>query len=272
MKKGEVALQTIPIKRADAHEAYRRAGDILALDGQRLRLIEASVVCIVMVSAYVILYRAVFLMGSVMPASKAQDLITFGIYAVLSCVLTLFVTLPLTLGLWRLAGKAAFKSHLAPIGLFYYFSSAILYRRALRLSFGAFWRMLCVVLAVAATCGTTVHFFAGELLAGLLCGVAVLLEVVLWSLLCLRRFAVFAIAFNEDVPLKAVRRRADLMQRADRFCGVRFVLTFLPRVLLGLLTFGLYLLWDVLPRMGVAYFIYCNQINDMIIQSEESRI
>ena len=129
--------------------------------------------------------------------------------------------------------------------------------------------MLCVVLAVTATCGAAMYFFGGNLLAGILCGVAVLLEVFLWLFLVLRRFPVFAVAFDEELSIKDARRIAKEMARYDRLGGMRFFFAYLPRILLGLLTFGVYLLWDVLPCIGVAYFSYCKQMNDMIIGSEE---
>ena len=129
--------------------------------------------------------------------------------------------------------------------------------------------MLCVVLAAGATCGAAGYFFPEELWAGFLCGVAVLIEILLWLFLVLRRFAVFAAAFYEDLSIRDARKIAKTIAKHNRFGGVRFFFAYLPRILLGILTFGVYLLWDVLPCMGVAYFSYCKQMNDMIIRSEE---
>ncbi len=253
----------------DARSAYRAAGDALARDGRRLVLIEAIVVTCIMVGVFVMLYQVFSVHGILFPMTEIEILLFYTVYYLLVCGLVLFVTLPLLLGLLRLSGRVEEDETPVLAELFYYFSSGRLYRRALSLSFGGFWRMLCVVLAVAATCGATVYFFPGELLAGFLCGVAVLIEILVWLLLVLRGFSVFAVAFYDEVPLREARAMARTLVKGDRFGGLRFLFACLPRILLGLLTFGVYLLWDVLPRMGVAYFSYCKQMNDMIIRSEE---
>jgi membrane protein YdbS with pleckstrin-like domain len=256
-------------RKPDALAAYRAAGDRLAKDGRRLLLIEAIIVSCVMVGVFVMLYQVFSVHGILFPMTRAEILFFYTVYYLLVCVLTLFVTLPLLFGLLRLSGKVEDDETPVLAELFYYFSSGRLYRRALSLSFGGFWRMLFVVLAVAATCGATVYFFPRELWAGFLCGVAVLVEIIVWLLFVLRRFATFAVAFYDEVPLKEARAMARTLAKCDRFGGLRFFFACLPRILLGLLTFGVYLLWDVLPRMGVAYFSYCKQMNDMIIRSEE---
>lgn len=262
-------MKNLQKRKPDVRAAYRAAGDALARDGRRLLLVEAIVVACVMVGVFVMLYQVFSVHGSLFPMTEAEILLFYTVYYLLVCALVLFVTLPLLLGLLRLSGKVEEDETPVLAELFYYFSSGRLYRRALSLSFGGFWRMLCVVLAAAATCGATVYFFPGELLAGFLCGVAVLIEILVWLMLVLRRFATFAVAFYDEVPLREARAVARTLARCDRFGGLRFFFACLPRILLGLLTFGVYLLWDVLPRMGVAYFSYCKQLNDMIIRSEE---
>lgn len=262
-------MQSLQKRKPDARGAYLAAGETLAVEGRRLLLIEAIIVCLIMVSVYVMLYQAFALFTAFFAATKQASDILMAVYYAAVGVLTLFVTLPLFLGLLRMAGKIESDETPVLADLFYYFSSKQHYRRALNLSFGGFWRMLCVVLAAMATCGATVYFFPGELLAGFLCGVAVLIEILVWLVLVLRGFAVYAVAFYDEVPISEARRIAHALAGRDRIGGLRFFFAYLPRILLGLLTFGVYLLWDVLPRMGVAYFSYCKQMNDMIIRSEE---
>lgn len=262
-------MQSLQKRKPNARGAYLAAGETLACGGRRLLLIEAIIVCLIMVSVYVMLYQAFALFIAFFAATKQASNVLMAVYYVAVSMLTLFVTLPLFLGLLRLAGKI--ESNETPVlaDLFYYFSSKLHYRRALNLSFGGFWRMLCVILAAIATCGVTVYFFPEELLAGFLCGAAVLIEILVWLILVMRGFAVYAVAFYDEVPLREARRIAHALAERDRIGGLRFFFACLPRILLGLLTFGVYLLWDVLPRMGVAYFSYCKQLNDMIIRSEE---
>ena len=61
----------------------------------------------------------------------------------------------------------------------------------------------------------------------------------------------------------------DRMQPYARSLGVRYGIGFYPRIVLSLLTLGVLLLADVLPRMLIAYFRLCNKLNEITTRSEE---
>ncbi len=253
---------------ADPFVALRRAGGQLSRDGRRLLLIEAFLICLVTVSAYMLLYSAYELLLLLSGVTGGWlGFAAASVYALLNCALTLFVTLPLLIGFLELARQCAADRTPVLIDLFLPFASKERYRRALQLSWGAFVRMLCVVSVVAATCGTAVHFFAGSILAGLICGVVVLLEIAGWTFWVLRRFFVLGLSCPRKSVAQA-RAEAERLRAFVPYAGERFFLASLPRILLGLLTLGVYLLWDVIPRMSVAYHSYCNQLNE-IIRSED---
>ena len=43
--------------------------------------------------------------------------------------------------------------------------------------------------------------------------------------------------------------------------SLRFIISFLPSILLGILTLGIYLVWETLPKMAISYFCYVGQID-----------
>ena len=83
-----------------------------------------------------------------------------------------------------------------------------------------------------------------------------------------RDFSLMAEVLVSDLSVKEARKA--VRKRRPRG-GVRFAIGFLPWILLGILTLGVMLLWEVLPSMAVAYFRYCRQLkeNGLNIDSEE---
>lgn len=256
----------------DIREIREAAGGVLSKNGNRLLLIEALVLSLVPLVAYSFVHTAFAAVLQLLIEKGEADgivaLVTVGfLLAMLS--LTLFVTLPLLLGVLRMAWRMAEGHDVVLAELFSSFATAKTYRRSLRLSVGVFWRLGALIAVVGITCAATVAFFERLVVVGLLCGVVVLLEVAVGGMLLLRQFPCFAIAMYEDTPMRDARRIARNLTRRCRFGGILFFLHFVPHLLLGFVTFGIFLIWEVLPRMCVSYFLYCRKINDMMIQSEE---
>ena len=252
--------------------AYREAGQILSLRGNRLLLIEAillSLLVVLLYSFFCDTYMVLFGFLIYEPSYLWLSIILIVLLAVLLSLLTWLFTLPLLIGLLGLAGDVEAGHSPMLADLFAPFSSSRCYRRALALSWGAFWRFGLIVLAVSLTCTVGAVFFAGSLLAGLICGVAVMVEISLGVWLVSKCFSTVAVSLGNDRPIRDVRRYAKGMWRTCRMGGALFVLHMIPRILLGLLTLGILLLWETLPRMLVAYFRYCRYMNEKTIRSEE---
>ena len=251
--------------------AYREAGQILSLHGNRLLLIEAILLSLITVLLYMFFCDTyTILLGYWMYGIDLWlSILLKVLLGVLISLLTLFFTLPLLIGLFGLAGDMETGRVCVLADLFAPFSTRKEYRRALSLSWGAFWRFGLIVLVVSLTCNIGVYFFEGSLLAGLACGVAVVVEIFVGLWLCGRCFASMASAHMTDLPIRAARADAKRSWRTCRTGGASFVLQMLPRILLGLVTFGILLLWETLPRMLVAYFRYCRYMIEKTIQSEE---
>lgn len=260
------------IKAIDFCEISEAASSVLAKNGNRLLLIAAIALSMIPFVAYSFLdtaFAAVLHPALVDQGSGTTVLLATLVFLVLTASFTVFLVLPLLLGILRMAWRMAEGDDVVLADLFSSFSTARTYRRSLGLSVSALLRIGLLVALVCLTCGIAISFFWGSITAGLLCGLIVLLEVAVGALLLLRQFPCLAIALYEDTPMRDARRIARHLTSRYRFGGILFFLHFVPRFLLGLLTLGIFLIWEVLPRMCVSYFLYCRKMNDMMIQSEE---
>ncbi len=233
-----------------------RAGELLTVDGRRIVLVEALLLCLPTVGAYVLLGKLyAFLCTLPILVFWELVLLTSG-YVLLLCALTLFLALPQAYGFLQMCRAVSHNRTPLPIELFAGFGDGRSYRQMLRLSWRAFWRMLCLAGAVALTM-LLVSYIPSPLIAWLVCTLCIIAECILYLWLVLRGFgAAASVLEGADFPVP------------NRKGGARFALACLPHVLLGLLTLGIYLLWDVLPRIGVAYFGYCRQLH-MTLPTEE---
>ena len=266
MKRKRIVLPSVS-------DARQSAGDVLAVRENRLLLIEALMVLLVLVSLYITVFKTFALLatpilsGDNVWLSSAMLLL----YVLLLLALTLFLTLPSVVGFFLLAGAIERGEDVTLSLLFSPFASRRQYARALRLSWGALWKFGLFVLAVILTPQISSSLFAGSIVADLICGVIVLVELAVGILLISRYFPVMAQISFENLSV----REARMLVRKGYPCGIGIVFgfSFLPWILLGVLTFGVLLLWDVLPRMAVAYFRYCRLIRETIlnIHSEENK-
>ena len=264
MRSNTIKCPDLSVLRADADR-------LLATNGNRLVLIEAIVVLLVTVMPYVMLWSTyeILLQGLFANTEDAVELLLSVGCWILTVLLSLLFTCPLLIGFLRMSWDIEVGGETLLSRLFSSFMSRGTYLRAISLSVGFLWRVALIAGVVAVTCLGTRHFFAGSLLAGVLCGLAVLTELILGICLCLRYFPTLAVAMYEETPLPRAREIARKMMCRCPRAGVWFFLYFIPHILLGLLTFGIFLIWEVMPRMCVTYFLYCRKMNEMMIRSEE---
>lgn len=256
----------------DFSDVWRTAGDRIADSGNRLVLIGALITLLPVYLLYVVTFMIsdilVYLVyqnspvSSPLPITLPRDLFLLA--------LTLLLVLPLTVGFFRMCHRTARGLHVTLADLFSCFDSGASYRKSLLLSFDLFWRVGLLTGIAIATCSTMVSWLGNDLGTGLLCGLVVLVEVLVGLPLVLRRFSTWAISIDRDLPCVAAGHVAKRIARRTRHGGMLFLLNMVPRLLLGVLTLGIFLIWEVLPRMCVAYFLYCNKLCNMIdYQSEE---
>ncbi len=257
----------------DVFSSHKRASAILAQNGTRLVLIEAIVLLIVAIALHLLVTEVFVLLADFAVMEEMEWLVTVAMISMLLmlALLTVFVTLPLFIGFLRLAAEVEATGEARLTTLFFSFSGMRVYRRSLRLAWGFFAWGLLLALVIGITCGLVIGIFPGNILAGLLCGVAVLAEVAVFLFFLMRAFPTLAIAFDLRFSMRDTKRLMRSMRSHMSVSGWKFFLSWLPMLMLGALTFGLLTIWDTLPRMAVSYFCHVRKMNEMIIRSEENK-
>lgn len=255
-------------------ETWRQAGTVLSKHENRLTLIEAILVTFVVAMLYGTLQSVTALIiapfeGEETLSALILGLVVIGVYFLLILLVTLFLTLPLVFGILTMASRAARGEEITLSMLFSPFSAGRRYARALGFSWAFLWRLSLFSLVAALTWSISIAFLGKAIWVWLLCGLLTALETVLFFWLSARRFFALAALIEADVPLRRAKR---MVRGLPNVRGqLIFLVRFVPWILLGLVTVGILLLWDTLPRMAVMYFCYATRINEMnMIRSEET--
>lgn len=231
----------------------KEAKAILGRSGNRLLLIEALAVLLLFFAMYELLHTSFsellyFLNLDAWGTALAQ----FVFYALLFS-LTQFFTLPTVLGIFYMARQMYDGEETTLADLFFFFSSRRRYGKALRLSV-----RFCILLFLLVILSESMYLGFSFLLPptlpyALLCGFLIAVLTIGWVLLVFVRFPrLFLALSDESVSADPAEERYG--ERGEGlFCGMRFLLRFLPALLLGILTFGVLLLIDTFPKMLVTY-------------------
>ncbi|MBQ9761159.1 MAG: hypothetical protein IJW16_07405 [Clostridia bacterium] len=250
------------VKRAES--ARREAGAYLAVGGNRMRLITAELICLLTVMLYVLLYNAydaarVALLPTDHSAYAVDIALATGFDLTVLAV-TLFVTVPLLCGLLRIAERITVEREVTLTELFHSFSSKHAYARAVRLSCRCLWKLAVAAVAVRWIYGLA-RMQTGDAYAAfgaVLAVVCISFLALLWSA---DGFYTAYFAYrNEDVSVRAAYRCSQQLSRNCRAAAWHFVLEYLLWLVLSVLTAGILLLADVLPRILVSYFRFSEQI------------
>ncbi len=239
----------------------KEADAILATRANRLLLVEALLICMVFAALFTSLSAALALL-----LPLAEQLIPAGGFlldALLSALLNLlvvFLIAPVLLGLFRIAFLTYTGDDAALSDLFYYLSNGERFYRGWTLAWGVVWRLALGTFVMNATTLLFQNTLAQMPFSTLLHTALIALEcIATLALLFLRHSFCFYALRNEDAPLWQAREAARRFRRAHPHSGVRFFFGFLGWILLGVLSIGLLLLIDVVPRMLLTYFCDCDR-------------
>jgi len=191
---------------------------ILARAGNRLLLIEGWMVCLTVVLMYQTLQSvdSLFWMA-VSSAYNVPRIATIPTVVLLQLLLTLFLTLPLFIGLMGMAAETEQGREVCLADLFAPFSTGRAYRRALGISFDLWWKIAILVPVVKLTFSLFDLLMPEELsltvlVLGAICGASVVAEVAVGIFACLRGFPLLAMAHRyPELPLRELRRRAGIV-------------------------------------------------------------
>jgi hypothetical protein len=249
-----------PISKPSVRDAQQTADALLSQHGNRLLLIEALILTVLMCSMYVMIDGLFYVLAQMLPQEIAPEILT-GAKVLVQLLLSLLVILPLLVGLLRMAFLMEQGQETVLADLFHSFSSAKAYGRALGLSFGFVWRACLVSLAVCATY-LLADYLPLPLIAIVGAALLIVAEAFVGLLLLSRLFYTLAFSMQEPtLRLSQCRKRSRQLTKRFRLSGWGFFLHYLPQILLGLLTVGILLLAHTIPRMLLSYFCFCLQGN-----------
>lgn len=247
--------------------ARRNASSLLANDGNRFLLILASLVVLASTILYVLTDTARYYLTYAFGGDHSAYITNAVIFTALNFLLTLFFILPIGFGLLVIAARIH-RGESAVVGdVLFALADKENYKRVLRLSFGALWKLAAFLAVVHLTTRalTWEYSFGTLLLQVLLIGA----EAFLFLLLCSRRFFVPFWMLGKGCSYRDAVRMSRAMAKRDHLGATRYVLDYLPWLLLSFLTIGILFFADTLPRMLTSYFEYSQSNYEMITRSEE---
>ncbi len=244
----------------DFRRLWLESGEVLAENSNRLTLILALMVAACPLMLYLSVLSVFRL--AVFPLFSEREFLGTLIAACSLLALSLFITLPLWTGLLWMAKNMETGKATPLTEIFYAFSNQNSYGKALKLSRGVLWR-ISLLIAEEWVATLFVKMIFGETVLGSLLGIPIYLAIfVAWFFFAVRSFLKPCLAWQ--IPDDAPR-----MCPYARSVGTRYCLGFFPWIVLSLMTFGILLLADTLPRMLIAYFRLCRKLNEFTTPSED---
>lgn len=227
-------------------ELWRDSTVILSRDGNRLRLILATLIVATAALPYLLLLQLAGLLLSLEGLPAAGAALISSCFSALLFLLTLFLTLPLASGLFYLAGRMEADEETVLADVFHAFTNGAVYRSVLRLG-------VCLALPFAALyvvprgiVAALAGFAGKQILRWIPVALAAVGADCLLIFLLLGGFRwIFTIFRHENRQTRT---------ESARRVGAWYWGHFLPYLILSVLSVLIYLLADILPRMLISYF------------------
>ena len=257
----------------DFLQSVSQARGIIAQNGNRIKLICLLLLLSAFVLLCALLTSAFSLFWNSIPLAESVQSVLLGACYVLPLLfLSLFFLPQLFHGILAVAYRMRQYEDVPLSAVFCVFSNNALYWRCVAWAFELLWRVLSVASVVLLTYYGFASAFSGSLLAGICCALLILLELALGFFWCGRRFGLlFFLLRDERMSLRSAQKEQQALLKHSPFAAFRYFASFLPHLLLGILTVGVYLLADVLPRMLLTYICECENTYESMIQLEENK-
>ena len=251
-------------------ESLDSAKEILSQNGNRLVLVCSFLVLLTTALFYRLLYLA-FAVWLSLPFARGGPISLFlmGTYGLLLLVFTLLVVLPFCQGVLMMAGEMVSGKTVTIAAIFEPFCEKKTYFHCVQLAIGLVWRCVCV--GVLAFVG--VDFLIPATVDLFWRNVILVLAIFFIGILVIgSRFSLFYFTRGgERMPRRTAQRQSLDFFRIHPLSTLRYFVRFLPHILLGILTIGIYLLAQVLPLMVLTYFCECKKTHELMIHLEENK-
>lgn len=266
------AVRTKP-KLYDFSKSLSQAGAVLAANGNRIKLICLFLLLSLFLMSALLFTAAFFLLLNTLPLAPPQiTMLALVTYAIPLFLLILFWVLPFLQGILTVAYRMARYEDVPLVAVFRPFSKDQLYWRHVAISWDFFWKALILGAAIFLTYESGDTLFSGNFWGGLATALAIVAEIAVWFFWCGRNFGLLFFALQEErMPLRSAKKKVKAFWKVNPFAAFRYFGNFLPHILLGILTLGVYLLADVLPRMVLTYCFEAENTYELMIQLEENK-
>lgn len=250
-------------KKEMRRNAVKRAKSVLAKEGNRTKLAGAVLICI---SLTMIMWLFADLSGIILDMiGNVEEYVYYPVARLSLVILILYLVAPLYVGTFRMAGRMLQGEETEIADMFYTFSSGKAYRRALRLSFKIFWRILPIIIALRIHAimdflSYWLVFYDETILAVNIGFIPVALFLVLFVS---RSFGLVSFAyFNESMKLRKTRKYARKARRGNysSICAVAYGTLF--KLIFSLLTLGIATVVHTIPLAMLTYGALAEQLKE----------
>ena len=247
------------------------ARELLSQNGNRLTLILG--LCVWMTSFLFYRYCSLGLMILARLFYLDTDiwgLLFFLGYIIIAVAYTLLVCFPLLLGVLRLARSMVRGEETSMASIFEAFSRRRTHWRAVCLGDQVIGQAIGPMLIGLVLCAIPDSNLEDGWIKTLICAAIVLIFLMLNVFFWRRGF--WLLGFSQTLSglsIRKVKKEARKALRHTRRVPLRYLLFFLPRILLGIVTLGIYLLAEALPLIMLTYFCECEKTQNLMKQLEE---
>ena len=258
-------------KKGVLSDSLEQARSLLSQNGNRLTLMLGLLLWLPSLLFYRIFYVGVAVLSGVLYLdTDIWGLLFFLGYFVIALAYTLLVVFPLLLGVLRLARSMARDEVVSFASLFEAFSNRRTYWRSFFLGDQVIGQALAPMLVGVILCAIPDSNLEDGWIKTLICAAIVLICLGVSVFTWCRGF--WLLGFSQTLSTLSIRKVKQEVKRARRHTKglpLRYFFFFLPRILLGIVTLGIYLLAEALPLIMLTYFCECEKTQNLMKHLEE---
>ena len=258
-------------KKGVLSDSLEQARSLLSQNGNRLTLMLGLLLWLPSLLFYRFFYVGVAVLSGVLYLdTDIWGLLFFLGYFVIALAYTLLVVFPLLLGVLRLARSMARGEEVSIASVFEAFSHRRTYWRTVLLGDQVVGQAIAPMLIGLVLCAIPDSNLEDGWIKTLICAAIVLLLLGLNIFVWCRGF--WLLGFSQTLSGLSIRKVKQEVRKAGRHTkGVplRYFFFFLPRILFGIVTLGIYLLAEALPLIMLTYFCECEKTQNLMKHLEE---
>ena len=250
-------------KKEMRREAINRARRVLNVDGNRLKLACAVLIC---TCVSIIMWLVSSLSTMVLDMiGGVEEYLYYPIASGLLYLLIIFLVAPLYVGCYKMALSMLAGENAQVVDIFDTFSSAKAYSRALRLSIGCFLRILPIIIAwrIHVTMDYLSYWFVFFDITVKMVNIFYIPVALLLVLFACGSFGSFGFAYMlEEQKLRKTRKYARKARKGNRTSAILIAYSTLLKLILSVFTLGIMTVLHVVPMAMLSYGAMAMSLKD----------